>query len=61
MQQLFQNISASCCVISSICIAFYAYYLEKRIDKSVLLYIAQCLIYAASLFGVSIALSNMLD
>lgn len=52
--------SAVLCVVASVLIAFLAFDTSHVIDESVLVYIAQCLLFAASIFGVDLVVSSRL-
>lgn len=56
-----QYSTAIALVISSIVLAFINFFFSHLIHSSVLMYIAQCLAYAAAVFGVSLYFHGKLN
>lgn len=53
-------LSAHVALFSAVGLAIASFILNQyKIDTSILWYIAQCLVYAASMFGVSLAIDTM--
>lgn len=58
-KELIQYLSAGTMVVSSVVLAFLSFFLnEHDIESGVLMYIAQALLFAASVFGVDLYLKN---
>lgn len=54
-----QYATAVLMVVSAVVLAFICFFLNKyKIEDSVLWYIAQALVYAASIFGISLAIKT---
>lgn len=54
-----QYATAVLMVVSAVVLAFVCFFLNKyKIEDSVLWYIAQSLVYAASIFGISLAIKT---
>lgn len=54
-----QYISACAMLVSSVALAFLSFFLNHYdIEAGILVYIAQCLLFVASVFGVNLILSQ---
>lgn len=54
-----QYFTAILMIVSAVVLAFFCFFLNHyKIEDSVLWYIAQALVYAASIFGISLAINT---
>lgn len=61
-KELFQYISASVMLLSGVILAFICFFLNHyEINDSVEWYVSQVLIYAGSVFGISIVINSKFD
>lgn len=61
-KELFQYISASVMLLSGVILAFVCFFLNHyEINDSVEWYVSQVLIYAGSVFGISIVINSKFD
>lgn len=61
-KELFQYVSASVMLLSGVILAFVCFFLNHyEINDSVEWYVSQVLIYAGSVFGVSLVINSKFD
>lgn len=61
-KELFQYVSASVMLLSGVILAFVCFFLNHyEINDSVEWYVSQVLIYAGSVFGISIVINSKFD
>lgn len=61
MVQNSDKISAFICVVTGIILCYIAYFTDKFINDSVLWFFGQSLLYAASIYGVSMVILKRND
>ena len=60
-KDLIQYITACCMLASGVTLAFLSFFICHDVTEGVLFYTAQCIVYAGSIFGISIYIKSKFD
>ena len=56
-----QYFTAVLMLISGVVLAFFSFFMKDDVTEGVLWYVAQCVVYAGSIFGVSIYIKSKFE